>query len=514
MIRGRNLLIGIVVVCAAGCGSSRRLNSGAAGIGGAGAQGGGTGGTPTGGAAGMGGAGAGQAGGTGGTSAGGAGGRGGAGAQGGGSGGVSASVCGARAPFGPRVSMVSGASGSSGAAGMIVSVYEGPATVERSTTDELLLRYVPSQAAPDGGVADPDGGASPTAPILHWSIRGLAPMLPFPLDAKLWVSTHVTDNPATFYHTDPWSLAVRDREGGTLLFGAALDPIAIAPSPVPIGSPGADCVVPDYKTGCTGNSNDTVTMTYESVAVQGDTAVVIHDSQPGKVSLGGVEYDVRLTARRIAPSCWFNSVNQDGIALDLQASNLSSLLAGLDVGPPLSCREGNDPSHGAYFDLNAIAEATYDGPVVFQGVEADTTTYDFGVPGLRRTDGTPAQLRIEGAAASMTVPSVGQQYWLSWASQTSVEVLRESQQGPIVLGVFYFDAQPDGAQKLADLLGTNVSLERQCAYTESIDLWDAVFGAAPGVRVTSGTSGTFSAGGHTYRAWVWGSSSAVGITIY
>jgi hypothetical protein len=430
--------------------------------------------------------------------------------SGGGTGGTPApGVCGARAAFGPHLS------GPIGVGSSLVSAYDGPATVERSTSGDLVLVYAASQgAAADGGLTDPDAGAQPTVMISHATIYGLQAMPLFPLDAQVWLSTHALNNPPTFYRTDPWSIAVRDREGGTLLFGGALDPSESAPSPVPIGAPVADCVVADYKPACTvdNNTTATATMTYESVEVQGDTPVVIHDSQPGHVSIGGVAYDVRLTARRLSPGCYFNSPNEDGIALDIQASQLADLAGRLDIGAPPSCRLGNDPGDGAFFDLNGVADTSYDGPAIFKGIEA-TTTYDFEIPGLLTSEGKTALLRLEGAGASLPAPAVGQQFWLSWSD--ALRVLRETRQGAILLAQFYGRAQPDGAQPLAALLGTDVTLERQCAYTESIDLWDAVFGTTPPVRVATGTVGTFAVGGRTYRAWVYGDSSiGVLITIY
>jgi hypothetical protein len=154
----------------------------------------------------------------------------------------------------------------------------------------------------------------------------------FPLGATIWLSVHVTRNPgSSSFYVDPWSIAVRQREGGTLLFGAALNPFASAPSPVPIGSPAADCVDPTHQDQCT---NTPTTMTYQSLTVQGDTPVVIHDSQPGKISLGGVDYDVRLTARALGRPCIPTTWNQDGIGLDIQASDLASRVSGLDAGAP------------------------------------------------------------------------------------------------------------------------------------------------------------------------------------
>jgi hypothetical protein len=310
---------GVLILSSAfGCGSS--LVGDPAGKGGAGAG-------PIGGAGGTGGAGAiGGDGGTGGA---------GAGAIGGAGGTADPNVCGVRDAFGTHL-RVSGADISDGPRDM----YDGPAAVERSTNDDLLLAYTaPQTTGTDAGGADPDAAAQPATPLSHAVITGLEPMPLFPLGAKVWLSVYFVNIAGinTLIRTNPWSIEVRDREGGVLLFGAALNPWDGGPrSPVPISAPAADCTIGDYKPQCSQNTGTgTWTMTYQSVTMQGDTSVVLHDSQPGKVSLGGIDYDVRLTARKLGGNCYLNlSPNEDGIALDIQASDLPSRVAGLDIGTP------------------------------------------------------------------------------------------------------------------------------------------------------------------------------------
>ena len=157
----------------------------------------------------------------------------------------------------------------------------------------------------------------------------------FPIGAKVWMS----ENPANRNtqgalngHDAPWSMSVRDREAGTLLFGAALDQFDAVASPVRIGAQADDCTGPNPTpaSGCAPGPS----IIYRAVEVEGDTPVVVHDSQTGRISLAGVEYDVRLTARRLSerPTSLTGCPNVEGIALDIQAVDLMTLVGSLDGG--------------------------------------------------------------------------------------------------------------------------------------------------------------------------------------
>jgi hypothetical protein len=143
----------------------------------------------------------------------------------------------------------------------------------------------------------------------------------------------------------------------------------------------------------------------------------------------------------------------------------------------------------------------YEGRVVFRGRDATRgTSYEFDAPA---DAGAPLVAYIEGGPNLFAEPAVGQEFWLSYARNVAPSVLRESQQGPIVLvdgGQAILP--PAGGFALETVLGVPVTLE-SCAYTSTADLWDVVFGTSPPVRVKSGTLGSITIAGRAYRVWLW-----------
>jgi hypothetical protein len=250
----------------------------------------------------------------------------------GGTGGTSgANACGTHDRFGPSLAVYT--IGSAGG-----SPYDGPAIVEGSTNDELLLYFVLTGATGGTGGTGPDGGLPASNQAMHASIIGLDPMPLLPPGAKLWLSKDPAGKQETdvlMYGIAPWSISVRNRQGGDLLFGAARNDFNAAASPVRIGAVTPDCTAANVNpSGCTPGAS----VTYSSVEVEGDAPVVIHDSVPGTVTLGGIEYDVRATAQKLSAAgvtCMdYHSWDDSGVALDVRAKNLAALVAALDVGDP------------------------------------------------------------------------------------------------------------------------------------------------------------------------------------
>ena len=97
----------------------------------------------------------------------------------------------------------------------------------------------------------------------------------------------------------------------------------------------------------------------------------------------------------------------------------------------------------------------------------------------------------------------------------TLDVIRDSEQGPIVLAHMSAWYRTDGATPLAAALGTTVTLDPYCAWTADLQLWAAVFGTTPQVRVSSGTIGDLTVDGRPYHAYVTSAySNSVWITIY
>jgi len=432
-----------------------------------------------------------------------------AGATVGGTGGTSSSNgCGTHDRFGPRLAVQT--IGSAGG-----DPYDGPAIVERSASDKLILYFVLPGATGSTGGTGPDGGLPAGSQDIHATITGLDPMPLLAPGAKLWLSKNPAGNQESdvlMYGIAPWSISVRNRQGGDLLFGAARNQFDAVASPVRIGAVTPDCTAANVNpSGCTPGAS----VTYSSVEVEGDTPVVIHDSVPGTVTLGGIEYDVRATVQKLSAAgavCSdYHSSDDSGVALDVRAKNLADLVAALEVGDPPSCGEGNDPDRSTYFSMTEVSvSTTYEGPVFYLGRDSYfPATYDFSIPGLSSETGSPPVLMIEGATPILSEPTVGQEFWLSFRN-LDLQALREAEQGPVILAQ---SGSADAVPQLADLLGITVSAEATCTYAAPSLLWDAAFETNPPVRVKSGTTGTLDIGGRSYGAWVWG-LDALTITIY
>jgi hypothetical protein len=268
----------------------------------------------------------------------------------------------------------------------------------------------------------------------HATVDGLNPMPLLSAGTKLWLSATATVSNRCGVVGESLlgrSFSVRDRQGGTLLFGAATNQFDAPASPVQVGAGTPICTAeginPD---GCSPGS----TVTYSSVILAGDTPVVARDSEAATVSLDGVAYDVRVTAQQrtggtvtCADYCGFG-----GVALDVQATHLTDLIAGLEVGAPPACGQGNDPERDLFFGLYGVPlGSTYEGSVTYKGRYAsDPTEYDFAAAGLVGTAGAPTGLEIGGAEQLLPEPAVGQSFWLSYPSFRT-QALRVAEQGPL-----------------------------------------------------------------------------------
>ncbi len=203
--------------------------------------------------------------------------------------------------------------------------YDGPAFVSQSTTDALSLTIdLPADAA-----IAPDAGDGTT----NVQISGMMPMPLFPIMARVWL-TKSKDGMQWFGPT-PSSFAVRDRQGGTLLFGVGIGSYGPLSFPVQVDQFTVTCTERDRD--CAPNS----TISFAGAVVTGDKPVFVESDQLGTILLGGAPYEVRLYAASesvVQPvNCTdFFGINE--VEVDVRSTNLASLIAGLPINVLLDVR--------------------------------------------------------------------------------------------------------------------------------------------------------------------------------
>ena len=204
--------------------------------------------------------------------------------------------------------------------------YDGPAVVVRSNSGELVLESPPAGAGGSGGAPAPAGG--------RLIVTSTAPLATFPAGAQVWLAkTRGPAPPLGHGPPVPGTFSVRDRRAGTLLLGANDDLLPEPLSPVKIGEITVLCSTP--------RSDRCVSMeAHYALAFIADTPVVVRDGEPAEIMLGGVTYDVRVSAWRqilhspIPDGCVGDGISwPDGFEFDVQAKNLADLVAGLTVVP-------------------------------------------------------------------------------------------------------------------------------------------------------------------------------------
>ncbi|HET6284430.1 MAG TPA: hypothetical protein VFH73_25965 [Polyangia bacterium] len=420
-----------------------------------------------------------------------------------------AGVCGAHGTFGPKLSVST--------VGPRAGRYEGPALVERSTATELVLTFQPA------------GGGTANALPMHAKITELSPMPRLPIGAKVWLSKvpageAVSRGTFPFPPLPPWSISVRERQGGRLLFGAAHNPSNEVPSPIALGA---------VKPYCTTASPDMclqgVSVTYATVDVTGDRTVAVHDSETSIVPIGGFDYDVRVTAQELtfsadAAPCLDYSPST-GVSVDVRARDLGTLIKTLEVSAPPACSEGNADFEGAIFEIaNVNFNTGYVGPAVYS--HRVDNYFLFSVTGLTSLTGSPPMLQIL-AAGLLKEPCAGEEFWasLTFGKWGSVAALRGPQRGPLLLASVAFARAPfdaTTASALAQALGVAADAQEHCPYASSdspyasngvLSLWDVVFQTTPPVRVASQSAGMVPIAGRDYNAWVSGEGNLVSFTL-
>jgi hypothetical protein len=376
-------------------------------------------------------------------------------------------------------------------------VYDGPATIERSTAEELVIAFQPS------GVPLP----------MHASLRRLDRMpMPLPLGAQVWLTKNPAGDPVDqpFYYPPPsWSIAVRDGQDGRLLLGAAYNPTGAIESPVALGTLSAACTTDDPD-GC----NRYGTRTYSTVDVLGDATVSIADSQTATVAIGGIDYDVRVSAQRVVAGTQSGGCADwqaiGGLAIDAQAKDLTSLAASLPAGAVPACAQGNaDSKHISVFLYEVPNNTPYDGPVFYSGRSTERSNcYLFEVVGLTSATGAPPHLEVCAAPDVFGEPAPQQELWATMPS-SSVGVLRGPQRGPLLLAVASTAAPipASDAAQIEQTFGVAVASQRRCDYA-ALDtagsvrpLWDVVFATTPPVTAPSDAITSIQIAGTAHRVW-------------
>jgi len=197
--------------------------------------------------------------------------------------------------------------------------YDGPALVSQSTTDTLSLTIYPPA---DAGLTADAGNGTTTV-----QISGMMPMPLFPIRARVWL-TKSKDGMQWFGPPPPSSFAVRDVQGGTLLFGGAIGTYGPLSFPVKVDQLAVTCTKRD--SDCAPNS----TISFAGAVVTGDEPVFLETDQLGTIRLGGASYEVRLYAANetiVQPVNCTDFFGTSEVQVDVRATNLGSMIVGLPI---------------------------------------------------------------------------------------------------------------------------------------------------------------------------------------
>ena len=172
---------------------------------------------------------------------------------------------------------------------------------------------------------------------------------------------------------------MRDRRGGTLLFGGSTNAFTDASSPVAVGDIATVCTSPSPEF-CAGTG---ATVDYQSLTVMGDTPVSVRDGERGSITLNSVPYDVRVRAnvthRQASTPC--SDYVASPAMLDVRAKDLAALATGLPIGALPACHQGNNTSKFLYLSPANTSYSPYEGKAIYTGRDPnDPSTYRFDIP--------------------------------------------------------------------------------------------------------------------------------------
>jgi hypothetical protein len=355
--------------------------------------------------------------------------------------------------------------------------FEGPAVVERSTTDDLVLYFEPARTKTGAGGAAGSQGTS-AASGYHAVISQWSPLPILPVGAQLWLVKNPDGNQALWRAIggpDPFTLAIWDRQGGTLLLEATYGaPLTRTP----------DCTT--WTKLC-----EPAMVTYHKVTVPADSPTILADGASAVIQRAGRPYDVHVTSRTTPAQLYAYPMcadyrQVDASSLDLKVRDLSGI--SFDRGTPPACIEGNDRIENVYLST----DNPYQGLVTYRGRDASRLRFE-----------TSAGKEVALSPASAIVePAVGQQFWFS--GDYKLAVLRTSETGPLVAATVALDLS--SADMVGAALGVSFTVEKDCAYTSETAqpgsiryLQRVVLGATPSVTVHSGAEVQATIDGKAFR---------------
>jgi hypothetical protein len=377
--------------------------------------------------------------------------------------------------------------------------YEGPAIIERSTEDELVMYFTVQASEASAASNDP----------VHSTLRGLKAMPIFPVGAKVWLSQAYT--PISAYSDHRFKFVLRDGKDGALLLGAGLDGVLAVDSPLepaPVGNLQVSCKEEQRPTTLQGTPcSQTSSITYYSAEVSADTKVTIRNGETKTVNIGGIAYEATVGATLGIQACTNDAYPVGGLYLGLIAHDLQGRIAQLEVGDPPSCGQGN--ARGAKVFLFNGSMSPYDGPALFV---ASNTQPHLLLNDASQLHDTPQWLSWQGDESWSLALVPGATYWTTLTASSQEGSLRRAEHAPFLIASIVEHQVPEVPASETwtepSFDGTSLTAEPRCTYLYQgperapLTLYDLTFGTNPPVTIKSGESGTVTLSGASYRAWV------------
>jgi hypothetical protein len=363
------------------------------------------------------------------------------------------------------------------------TTYDGPVTVERSTSTDLWLTLGSAELAPRLQMVDFSGASLPVIPV----------------GARLYLTKVPTvEPPLSFAATSiRWAWSLRDHEGGTLLMGSSWGAPSDPAAPVAVRVGSDSCIAPN--SSCT--SVDAAIF-HQSVEVFADETMLFEEGGVRSTTIDGTKYRVEATStREVGRNCAGDHTvtTEPAVRVSVVAEDLESLLEDLEIGEPPTCSRGNDSYRVVSFYMEEVSH--YEGPVTYAGIDSNIGAFLFDAP--RR-----GSLSLSSPKDLFEEPPIGTEYWVEYFD--GMGTLRETENGPLLIAGAGHHPVPfddDLAAGLEALFDVPVRAERGCDYAEAypardepIALWDLVFDTTPRTRIRTGEIATLTLDGQEYSA--------------